>query len=106
MPPKYLSIEKRQGLLNFLDAFGKWSLVDTLLGKETNVTAFLGTSEARSFDCSTATANNCIHTHSVSDRCVGYDICNVKLQYLCHHVISLCRCIGLLVVSNVNEAHV
>jgi len=46
MPPKHLSIEKRQGLLNFLDAFGKWSLVDTLLGKEINVTAFLGTSGA------------------------------------------------------------
>jgi hypothetical protein len=29
-PPAYLSISKRQGLLNFLDAFGKWSLVDTL----------------------------------------------------------------------------
>lgn len=31
MPPKHLSIEKRQGLLNFLDAFGKWSLVDTFV---------------------------------------------------------------------------
>lgn len=30
-PPKYLSISKRQGLLNFLDAFGKWSLVDTFV---------------------------------------------------------------------------
>lgn len=30
-PPAYLSISKRQGLLNFLDAFGKWSLVDTFV---------------------------------------------------------------------------
>mmetsp|Transcript_33356 Transcript_33356/g.69614 ORF Transcript_33356/g.69614 Transcript_33356/m.69614 type:complete len:574 (-) Transcript_33356:102-1823(-) len=28
-PPSRLSVAKRQGLLNFLDAFGKWSLVDT-----------------------------------------------------------------------------
>ena len=29
MPPQRLSVAKRQQLLNFLDAFGKWSLVDT-----------------------------------------------------------------------------
>ncbi|CAK9009825.1 unnamed protein product [Durusdinium trenchii] len=30
-PPSRLSVAKRQGLLNFLDAFGKWSLVDTFV---------------------------------------------------------------------------
>ncbi|CAJ1403960.1 unnamed protein product [Effrenium voratum] len=30
-PPSQLSVAKRQGLLNFLDAFGKWSLVDTFV---------------------------------------------------------------------------